>query len=76
LTCWGVTDQIGPEKLEFSPTPKPVALSDVVSVSSGYSHTCALVGSGEVKCWGFNDDGQLGDGSTAASFAPVTVKFR
>lgn len=32
----------------------------------GQSHTCAIVGNGTVRCWGFNAGGQLGTGSTAA----------
>ena len=30
------------------------------SVSCGYSHTCALLRDGSIKCWGANHDGQLG----------------
>ncbi|NDE60145.1 MAG: hypothetical protein EB010_12155, partial [Acidimicrobiia bacterium] len=32
------------------------------SMSAGYSHTCAILDNGRVKCWGLNDWGQLGLG--------------
>jgi alpha-tubulin suppressor-like RCC1 family protein len=33
------------------------------AVAAGTSHTCAVTGSGTAKCWGRNDQGQVGTGS-------------
>ncbi|MEE2035601.1 RCC1 domain-containing protein, partial [Rhodococcus chondri] len=42
------------------------------AVSATGWHTCAIK-AGNVGCWGANDSGQLGDGSTGSRYAPVTV---
>ncbi len=45
-----------------------------VKVSAGGTATCALLSpSGHVECWGEGAQGQLGDGTSTASAAPVTV---
>ena len=35
----------------------------VVDVTTGTSHACAVMSTGEARCWGLNDFGQLGIGS-------------
>lgn len=78
VRCWGANDagQLGDGT--FSPHPEPVAVTgvtDAVAVTAGSGgHACALTGSGEVQCWGANDIGQLGDGTTTTS--PVALRVQ
>lgn len=46
-----------------------------VEVVAGGSHTCALTPPGEVKCWGLNNYGQLGDNSQTDSADPLAVPY-
>jgi len=48
-------------------------LANVVQIALSYSHTCALLASGKLLCWGSNDQGQLGDGTTVDREAPTPV---
>ena len=50
-------------------------MTDASSIAAGNAHTCAIVKAGaQVVCWGANDAGQLGDGTTEKRSAPVVVK--
>lgn len=65
-----------------SPKPSPVSiagLSHVRAIATGRAHACAIVDGdglegGRVACWGQNDAGQIGDGTTERRFAPVQIE--
>ncbi len=49
------------EEAKNTPPPAESAfLTDVVQISAGYSHACALHRDGRVSCWGDNGVGQVG----------------
>jgi alpha-tubulin suppressor-like RCC1 family protein len=53
---------------------EPLLGSVVVrELAAGVEHTCALIEDGTVRCWGRNDAGQLGDGTTSDTTTPVSV---
>jgi alpha-tubulin suppressor-like RCC1 family protein len=39
-------------------------------VGGGSNHACAVLQSGRVQCWGYNIDGQLGDGTQTQQTTP------
>lgn len=78
LKCWGGNffGEIGDgTKWNKRLTPVQVSglTSNVVAASAASYHTCALLRSGAVRCWGNNQAGQLGDGTTADQLTPTTV---
>ena len=62
--CWGLgtSGQLGDEDLMSHSTPQNVfgLSSGVVAITAGDTHTCALLSSGLVNCWGQNNRGQMG----------------
>jgi alpha-tubulin suppressor-like RCC1 family protein len=80
--CWGlnVRGQLGVNSLEdFISTPTRVHGGlDFGTLTTGQDHTCGIAADGQGYCWGWNGDGQFGNGSQGAasgSRVPVEMGF-
>jgi alpha-tubulin suppressor-like RCC1 family protein len=77
VKCWGYNfyGQLGDGTTAQRLTPVEVqGLADgVIDLAAGLFHTCALTSTGKVKCWGYNNDQELGDNTTINRAAPVDV---
>lgn len=75
--CWGANHngEVGSGFARpLEPTPHLLPnIDDAVGLAAGNSLTCALHEEGEVSCLGFNDDGQVGNGTTESPVAPTKV---
>lgn len=74
--CWGANsfgqlgnnstvDSMLPVKVDFGADVTPV------HIMAGQDHTCVIFENNTMKCWGRNDNYQLGNGSVTASAVPV-----
>ena len=86
VRCWGRNDsgQLGTGTKIDSPTPTPVCvvpnctansgeLNNVIAITAGAFHSCALLADGTARCWGSNLMGDLGNGTQMDSPIPVVV---
>jgi alpha-tubulin suppressor-like RCC1 family protein len=78
VECWGsnTSGELGDRDCRLDclePADVPGLDGGVDAIAAGGSHTCALIDGG-VKCWGDNESGELGDGTTKNRPQPVSVK--
>ena len=84
VKCWGHNGDAG--KLgnrSTSNTSYPVSvlagetgsnlLTNIIQISSGWTHSCAVVSNGQAKCWGGGNRGQLGNDKQDNLRYPVDV---
>ena len=75
-SCWGKgsSGQLGTGGLSDRTTPTTTngfgGGRKAISISSGGEHTCAILDTGEVSCWGMGVYGQLGNGATTDRTSP------
>lgn len=88
VQCWGdnFRGQLGTDPasanelcgsypgLPCSTTPVTVdGINNASDVAAGSSHSCAILSNSTIKCWGYNVQGELGNGTTDTTFSPVSV---
>jgi uncharacterized repeat protein (TIGR02543 family) len=78
VQCWGSNSngQLGNNSAVDSSTPVQVAglTTGVRALTAGAAHTCALLTSGALQCWGSNVSGQLGNTAVVGnSLVPVAA---
>ena len=77
--CWGGgwagTIGNGANAQAWSPVAVslPGGVTRFTSLSAGSEHVCALTATGTVYCWGYNANGQLGNGSTTNANTPTAI---
>ena len=72
--CWGMNNrgQLGNGNHEDQVSAVPVEglPGGIKSVSLGAAHACVVTSTKGVMCWGYNDSGQLGDGTNDDTDTP------
>ena len=77
VSCWGRGNygQLGNGATSDKSTPTLTSSlgtgRTAVALSSGGSHTCAILDNGAVSCWGYGNYGQLGNGATSDKSTPT-----
>jgi alpha-tubulin suppressor-like RCC1 family protein len=77
VVCWGASGDGELGRLEnrawAAPAPVSNPFLDAVEIVVGAAHSCARRSAGNVACWGANERGQLGDGTTDRQVEPTPV---
>ena len=77
VVCFGglaSTGSLGSGSTDGGRLPQfALGLADVVSLSLSDNSSCAVLGTGAVRCWGENSLGQVGNGATMNAFSPAST---
>jgi alpha-tubulin suppressor-like RCC1 family protein len=77
VKCWGFNSDgelgDGTKLIRAAPVDVVGLGGPAVAIAAGYSHTCAVLATNTVQCWGDNSAGQLGDGTKVSRPSPADV---
>ena len=79
VSCWGKGNygELGNGNLSNKLTPTLTSSLGVgrhaIAISTGNSHTCAILDNSSVSCWGSGINGQLGNGETSDKLTPTLI---
>ena len=81
VDCWGdnTYGQIGDGHASGGYVSTPARVdgpTNAIHITAGSAHACAILADGSMRCWGNNNEGQLGNGQTSASTSPLGVDLR
>jgi alpha-tubulin suppressor-like RCC1 family protein len=83
VLCWGGNqngelllepDETGEDGFALSPRAIELGFS-VAQLATGVTHSCALGTDGQVRCWGDNAQGQIGDGTVTDALDPTPAQI-
>lgn len=79
IRSWGFTSygEFGNGDVAYNdwsiPNKEVTGISTAIQIAASSYHVCALLANGTIQCWGYNGNGQLGDGTIVDSYTPITV---
>lgn len=83
VLCWGgnqngelllTPDESGEDGFALSPRVIELGFA-VAQLATGVTHSCALGTDGQVRCWGANAQGQIGDGTVTDALEPTQAQI-
>jgi hypothetical protein len=71
VVCWGELSYLLPAKDRQAGAIVPIGVKNARRLRVGLRHACAVMSDGGVTCWGINDNGSLGRGTSSSTTDPL-----
>ena len=81
VSCWGGNNNYGAfgdgttNNSTYPRSPQLPSGRTAISIDAGLGHTCVILDNSSGMCWGWNEFGQLGDGTTNNTTTPIFVSM-